>query len=703
MSGESSVRSGNEGQKIVSEILNLIGWNSVAYNFDIDCVFPKKHKPTSKREEGKHGIDGFYYYDNPLYHDKQDVVIISSKHCQEAYPSGKKSLLFDYLEELSTDIDCAQASDEIYRLQDNNSERKKSYKGILFWLSSQENKNADLVKLLNKDIDFMNSSSDIYIVDNKRASFLVSCIKTAESYMKNSPVNFLYQNTGKNMEQSQLLISGNRLPIQLVNSEIIPIIKEENGKITCMIFCENVYSVENLSRLLWFSHKLCGLTNEIIIYFPDYDKNKEFEVNSTKQKFKDESFTKRITVRKWNSFDFVSLKESQESYTYETQSIPSTALKHSNVVPDDIDKILPFGEMLLPKLKTSILSDVNLYTFLLEKGIVSGKKSKDELLPIYSCLLLSPQELDKLKKIYKEKEDRPKEIEKSTNANLGDKNLWQIFNDELKDFCSLSKISAPRNCKIIGNPRIERISNNNDCLRITYKIEKENTTKDFLTGKTYHDAQIEISYNNGKLTTKEEHTSGDTYRMNKQYCDKIQKALLKANIISDDFKAIRFLDFDNNRRIQFMLNFLMNLLKSNNVENNSVNLEGMKFRPDETIDNLPQDLESMKKRVSNLNLYGKELNDTIYLSDETYRKSILCEKVKMSFKYNHVGKKYKTILELSFAGALGQNDYKNADLQISIYPHNNEENSFSKVKKVISVEIEKVKNESYEQYRNKKS
>lgn len=42
--GETSVRSGRDGEKIAKEILKLIGWASPSCNFDIDCVFPSRHK-----------------------------------------------------------------------------------------------------------------------------------------------------------------------------------------------------------------------------------------------------------------------------------------------------------------------------------------------------------------------------------------------------------------------------------------------------------------------------------------------------------------------------------------------------------------------------------------------------------------------------------------------------------------------------------
>lgn len=99
--GESSVRSGRDGEKIAKEILNIIGWGSPSMNLDIDCSFPSKHKRENKNKGAKHGIDILYSYDNPLYHNRRDVIIGSVKHFEDGYPSNKNSEFKAHLKDLS--------------------------------------------------------------------------------------------------------------------------------------------------------------------------------------------------------------------------------------------------------------------------------------------------------------------------------------------------------------------------------------------------------------------------------------------------------------------------------------------------------------------------------------------------------------------------------------------------------------------------
>ncbi len=703
---EDQVRSGRDGEKIANEILKLIGWGSVSWNIDIDCAFPSRHKPTVKGNP-HHGIDILYSYDNPLYHERRDIIIGSVKHNEKGYPSSKKSELTKHISELAENLDCVKQSDNIIQLVGNSS-LQTHFKGLLFCLSSLDSeKEYDLTQHINDDIDFgANKFEEIFLVDNKRATFLVSAIKTAENYFPSSKVKFLYQNTGKNMDQSQLLLSGEKLPIQLINSEIIPIVKEEKdtGKISCLIFCNNLYSKENVSRLIWLSHKLCGLTNEIRIYLPNYDNNKEYEVNAIKQLFKDESFTTKITLHRFSKFDIVSLKETQATISYGSPSKDKQIkLMHSSQISDDIDKILPYGDFLIPKLRTSILSEVNLKNFLTEKGIITLKKSKDNILPLFSCLLLSPFELDKLKATYKEKEDKPKEIERTAIVNLGNKTLWETFNESFSNLKTITTSGLPKNCSLVGNPVLERSNSDYNHLIVKYRIEKENTNKDFLTGKTFHDAQIEIKYENNKITYLDTHSSSATYKVNKNHFDNFTRALKKNNLLVQDFKSISFLDFANNERIQFLLSFL-NLESSTALKVNKMTLDSMKFRTDETISGLPKDLESLKGRVSNLNLHGKELNDTIYLSEEEYRVAILCEKVRFNVIYKYLNRSGICFIEVAFNGALSRTGYKDTELRISITPAPTSfDSNFTSTKVLITKEVNKIKNNNYIKYKQNQS
>src|SRR5690606_14302303 len=154
------------------------------------------------------------------------------------------------------------------------------------------------------------------------------------------------------------------------------------------------------------------------------------------------------------------------------------------------------------------------------------------------------------------KEDKPKEIERIATVNLGNKTLWETFNESFPNLKAVTDSGLPKNCTLVGNPILERVNSDYNHLIVKYKVEKENTNKDFLTGKTFHDAQIEIKYENNQITFLDQHTSSETYKQNKNYFDNFNKALKKNNLLVEEFKSIQFLDFANNERVQFLLSFL---------------------------------------------------------------------------------------------------------------------------------------------------
>ncbi|KGT08727.1 hypothetical protein NV63_13225 [Elizabethkingia anophelis] len=62
------------------------------------------------------------------------------------------------------------------------------------------------------------------------------------------------------------------------------------------------------------------------------------------------------------------MKETQNNTFYaQPKQDKQVELTHSTQISDDIDKILPFGDFLIPKLRTSILSEVNLQEFFNKK------------------------------------------------------------------------------------------------------------------------------------------------------------------------------------------------------------------------------------------------------------------------------------------------------------------------------------------------
>ena len=184
MSGERSKSSGEFGEKIVGELLKLIGWGSADFNPSIDCI-DTNHNRKSK----KHGLDFIFSLESPLINHLQDDVLISVKHNAEKYPDYPTTKLKEYIFDLATSMECFPYDQKYSDLRVTNNIHEKDLSGVIFWISSKDEPEKDIIKEIN---NFRNTEKvdygPIYLVDNNRANFLYRSIK----YTKNKYVLFAY-------------------------------------------------------------------------------------------------------------------------------------------------------------------------------------------------------------------------------------------------------------------------------------------------------------------------------------------------------------------------------------------------------------------------------------------------------------------------------------------------------------------------------
>lgn len=64
--GEKAKSSGEYGEQIVKNILDMMGWNNANSGVTVPCVHKEKHKRENSKESQKHGIDYVYTYKSQL-------------------------------------------------------------------------------------------------------------------------------------------------------------------------------------------------------------------------------------------------------------------------------------------------------------------------------------------------------------------------------------------------------------------------------------------------------------------------------------------------------------------------------------------------------------------------------------------------------------------------------------------------------------
>lgn len=300
--GEWSKKIGEYGENVVEKFLSVIGWDNPAKGIQIKC---SKQNEEHKNKEGKpvhtHGIDFLYSYMSPLVDGQLNNIIISSKYKTEKYPNSPTNLFKEFFEDLVNTVDCFDSSEQKNQvLEDHHQFSSINDVGVLFWLNNQEDSNDDLISVIaNARID-RTMDTTIYIMDNKHVAFildLISYIKVSNKYN----YSFFYPSTGQNINPISRTDNGTILPVEYINSSIIPIRLENKNnpnEVTFLVGSIDGFDQDGFKRLMGLAKDMSKhLTGEVIIGFPDYnDLNHKNTVSITKQGFDDVDFAKTVSV-----------------------------------------------------------------------------------------------------------------------------------------------------------------------------------------------------------------------------------------------------------------------------------------------------------------------------------------------------------------------------------------------------------------------
>ncbi|WP_309607471.1 hypothetical protein [Flavobacterium sp.] len=311
--GEKSKLIGEYGEKSVENFLKLIGWGEPPKGNNFKCTNEAHISRKTKKQKQTHGIDFFYAYKSPLVDSVLKKVNISVKYSNEIYPNSPNSKFKEHFEDLVTAIECfkfAPESKEIIKSIKGYSNSEDI--GVLFWLTNNSDSYNDLIpKLSGINLTTEFNYNSLYIVDNKRIDFIYLSLKYAISKFTNSDINFFYPDTGKNIIPTTKKNFGKILPVEFLNTSILPLrIEDEFSKQTTLaLFTIDPFDGDDLKRLISLSQELSkSWPSKILICFPDYNEvNHSREVRIAKNNFEDAKFTNNISVESFND-NFKSLQ-----------------------------------------------------------------------------------------------------------------------------------------------------------------------------------------------------------------------------------------------------------------------------------------------------------------------------------------------------------------------------------------------------------
>lgn len=293
--GEVSKATGDFGEDVVNSLLALIGWSSPLKNRDIKCFAPDDHRIGINPRQ-THGIDRLYSYVTPLFDSIEDIIVISSKY--EKYPDNPSSRFKSHIRDITDALFCLKKGKQF----PGESNYRKNYIGIIFWLH-HESSYADLVSKLSQYKYQNDARSDfdfVYLVDNKQANFLYKAITHVKQTFLNCEILFHYPDTGYNDTARGRAINGSFLPVQYINSAIIPFkVIDKQKDAEYLVLCLNDRCTrQNLEGLLNMSQKLTeGWSQGIYMFFSSYDSFAESNIfDEVKLAFRDREFANKVSI-----------------------------------------------------------------------------------------------------------------------------------------------------------------------------------------------------------------------------------------------------------------------------------------------------------------------------------------------------------------------------------------------------------------------
>jgi len=299
--GEWSKKIGEYGENVVERFLSVVGWQGLAKGNQIRC---SKLNGEHLNQEGKavntHGIDFLYSYMNPLVDGQLNNIVISSKFKTEKYPNSPTTEFKWFMTDLINMLECFDYSELKNSLLQHYNYSTVNDVGVLFWLNNQEVSQDDLISIVSSAKFDIVRNNTIYIVDNKRAGFILEVMRYIKTQDKFS-YSFYYPITGQNINPMNRMNTGDILPVEFLNSSIIPIklVNKENDRETCLFLGTiDGFEQDTLMRLIGLAYDIStNLAGKIIIGFPDYSELSHKEiVATTKQGFQNANFTKTVSV-----------------------------------------------------------------------------------------------------------------------------------------------------------------------------------------------------------------------------------------------------------------------------------------------------------------------------------------------------------------------------------------------------------------------
>lgn len=325
----------------------------------------------------------------------------------------------------------------------------------------------------------------------------------------------------------------------------------------------------------------------------------------------------------------------------------------------DIDKFLPYGELIRGFANQSYLSKSDLKKSLRKRGIFFTNSEKETLVPCISTLLLSPAEFDDLRTCQNTREDNIKK-----NTSRLEWNSDKSIIDTLTDFSFQNIIPDDGiNFWFNSEPSISVLDKNQNTIAIDYEIERHDLNKSWYESKNIFKGRIVVEkVDDNEIKFIKSYTSFESNFV----AENIQRSLVQhfkaINIVQEDkeLKKILFGDFSNEDRIVFF--YRLSSYMQNSIYFTFKDIINMEFKPDDNVP-LPKQIDWMENK-SALKLKGNQIHDTFFIREKEYHPNLQFWEMESSFDFTYQQHKGSCNVVFSFRDFPTKGN--NAEFEINI-------------------------------------
>lgn len=339
-------------------------------------------------------------------------------------------------------------------------------------------------------------------------------------------------------------------------------------------------------------------------------------------------------------------------------------MSNEKIIKLDTDTILPYGERLRPLIASAFFSKGDLKKVLARKGVFFSSSDKDMTVPTLTTCLLSPNEFEDLRECQRTKEESIKRITRKidwdTNLTLFDalKKTKLPYNEFISKGGATYKFLDTTDFLPIGDEKNE--------LRLSYRIERKDPTKDWVNSDSRHGSEITLKkVDGGKvLEISMEYTTSETKEIDDKIFDHLKAYLKDNNYIRNDKEEvrIRFGDFSNQERLKFLLSLHnddpFDVFKFKEITNVEISVD--KTQP------LPKDIKWMENKVRNMILKGEKLHDMELLKNTQYHVALIVSGIEAKYNFESPASKGVCTIEYGFHSSRSGVPNKDSEFEFRI-------------------------------------